>query len=359
MPANKDEIKLKIEKSTWGALEKKQITALLPKLPQRVLEFLNDRLSKSDFDLVKEELYIAIFDGSEALDDLQQGKVEPFVQFLDSALEKQDYNFGEYLIPLVLEIRQLIHNNKISGDDRLNNAINNFEIKTLEDLPDAGLRDLIEKNLLEAMGKVNLLNEVQRRYSISQFTNGDQWAKDLLPLITNNTAMLGNESIIVDSKKYTPEIKNWLLDYVNALPNSVSERTTFDEVQFIRNSPNVSKLTTAGKNMLFAIIKLYAWLLKPSVNEEEETAENRATIAIPGAEIVQPKSLQRNREPQVSGTELPSVRPGLALGGSYGQQTEAPVKQPPAVPNSPEQRIKMQQQLVDQKLEELKNKVRK
>ena len=53
-------LKNKIAASSWGELEKQQITDLLPILGQETLDFLDIRLGHSDFSMVQTEIYISV-----------------------------------------------------------------------------------------------------------------------------------------------------------------------------------------------------------------------------------------------------------------------------------------------------------
>lgn len=364
---NNTELEKKIEGSSWDASIKHQILDLLPKLPPKVLDFLDRRLSKNDFELIKQEIYISIFDGAEAVEDLKQGKIENFVRFLQDASINPDYNFGVYLIPLVIEIRQQIQSGRLVEDARIRSAINSFELEVFDHLPEEEVKNLVNEDLLYFLPNLNMVEEIKKYYVVSNATADVDWNKDYLRNLQTNEEILGKSKISVDRKLVEPTVQNWITDYIISVPSEVSRRGAFDEIQYIKMSPNVKTLSPNEQTALLEILKLYNWLLNPRATLDEVEAYNSEKYQQPDLPPLRPAPdfFQTNR---VASENFPTyvAKPQASNNGlGFGMAARPAVRRPPVVPQAP--RVGMPVKMsdinngsnlqIDEKLEELKRKV--
>ena len=358
---NTENLKDQIAASSWSALQKKQITQILPNLGERVLAFLEDRLGRSDFGLVSMEIYVSVFDGNEALADLQTGKADNFVSFLKRAQNSDDYNNGIYLIPMVLDLKQLLRQGKINAPKELLEAIGEFELNLFSDLPEDELKTLLGENLLYFMRRLDVLRQFKILFLNKGTFDAEAWGRECWTALEGNKQLLSQRTISVDNRQVEPSVQNWIKDALSSSPKGPAGQSSFSEVQYVQKSRNVASLTIEEKKLLIDILKLHKWFLHPTASIEDLEGgqiEHERKIEIPRPE---PSAAARLR-PSAGLVQKPSpTSPGLQLPKAGGNLT----KDNPFA-NVPEQKPKEEfrihsgkEQVIDRKLEELKSRLKK
>ncbi len=213
-----------------------------------------------------------------ALDALIAGDEDIAQWFIERSLDDGRFEFGRYAIPLVLEIKRLMNRGKIATSPVFKDQLDHFEVAIFKILPSSEQRELIKKQLLFLLkNNINVLMELKSAH-LADYTSGiddADWLDNLRRNLEGSEEILGQQPILVDGKTVTPTIANWLQDYIISSPKALVSRSAFEEVQYLRSSPNVRKLTMSEQQILLQVIKIYSWSANPIVSEEEiEAYEN-------------------------------------------------------------------------------------
>ena len=373
---SREEIKTKIQKSGWGDLEKQQILQKLPSLGSHVLRYLQKRLSKSDFYLIQDELYVSIFDGEEFFEDLQRGDVPGFVKFLERARNESDYGFGEYILPLVLDVQQLITSGKIQPHLELVKILDDIEAEYFQNLTDKDLEDSLEFNFVQFVQRLNIVGEFKTLYYSRGFGFSD-WGKPFLEKLFKNEESLGSRPILVDKKTLPQSIKNWLQDYGLSEVRAVSKRSAYDQIQYMEKSPNAKLLQPKERQVLLKIFQLHNFLQKPFVSADEVEEYSREKYKNARSAFQQQEATGAKPAPaklaappgpkSVFGADMVSAKPAniqdilntRAQGGAGLRFAAVEPVNTESIAAQMEKKRRENQNVIDRKLEDLKNRVAK
>lgn len=264
-----EQLKNSLKASKWSEESQKKILVVLPRLGKNNIEFLQDKVE--GFETRLEAKYIALVLEEEVsmLEKLLESDTKDFITLIRSGYDRPSYDFGQYIIPFVLDVAWGIRQHKIPQSSYLLEAILEFEIKFFSALPLDEVLLLVQENIVSLAQKTSMLL-LFKQYFWRNFKGYKKtFSTDLLSALERNEEKLGSENLVIEEKKYRPTVHNWIQDYIQSLPRSVSARSTFDEIQYIRTSKNVLSLREEEKTILLEIVKLHNWFLNPIVNEKE------------------------------------------------------------------------------------------
>jgi len=365
------DIQNKIALTKWSELQKQQILEMSASFGPNTLTYLEQRLVRSDFELIKEDLYISLFDCQEAIIYFVQNKNANYlIDLLHSAKNKSEYGYGEYLLPLLFDLERLVDRNKAPYNEEVIKLINEYEADFSQKLPPVEVSRIVEQNLVFFLDQLEIVNELKRLYFSSSFFGNEEFIKQLLFNLVHNKEIIGQEPIEMDKKSVKPQIQFWIQDLIISTPkNSTgSGISTFDEIQYMKTSPNVKKLSQKDQNRLLEIFKLYNWLLKPEVTFEEvesydlekykinniQPTKVAAPPRVPLSKIMAGAPTQTLRDIQYKKESIAEV--GLNL---KNVPTKTLGKQPPIVPAGPLKIQADRQRQIEEKLQNLRKKVSK
>lgn len=262
--------------SGYSSEEMTNLAASLETIGPVSQTFVFDRMDRSDFVWEKPYLYAAFIKAAQAVKNLLNGNTVSIVDLFRDASASAEFNFGEYLIPVLLDIRDLQIKSRVIITPEMNEVINQFKANVFRDLPFEELMQSIHFNLLFFLSRVDMVLQFKHRYVLDDGMYMNDWNKGYLFAIENNEEVIGAQSITVDGKQQPPFVKNWLKDYLVTIPASVTGRGALEEAQYFSKSPNILKLTIEDKKTLQELIQFYDWLLHPSGTFEELEAYEAA-----------------------------------------------------------------------------------
>lgn len=264
-----DQLKNSLKASKWSEDYQKRILAVLPRLGKNNIEFLQNKVE--GFETRLEAKYIAAVLEEEVsmLEKLIGSDTKDFIKLLRGGYDRPSYDFGNYVLPFVLDIAWAMRQHKIPQSSDLAEAVIEFEIKFFSILPFEEVVLLVQEDVVTLAKKSSILLLLKQYYWRKFKGYKKSFSGDMLAALEGNTETLGSENLVMEEKKYPPTVHNWIQDYIQSLPRSISARSTFDEIQYIRSSKNVLPLPEQEKAILLEIVKLHNWFLSPVVNEKE------------------------------------------------------------------------------------------
>lgn len=357
-----------LESSLPKPLQDKVILALSG-LGNNTIRWIFKNVSGSELD--QEEFVNFIQSAAKVYQFALGGNLQPAEVLLKESLNNPDWEFGQWAIPLAMDIRELI---KIHPNT-LHSGLNGFEQKIFRWLPQDELSEIVKSDLLFFVRSLNVSMEFKRIYSIEELVDDGSWGLGFQKDLEGNEEILGKNQIKMDEKVLPPTIKNWILDYLTSSPKAMSERGAYDQIHYIQQSKNTQSLSDTDKNVLLDIIKLHSWFLDPEYSEEElsayeEELKRKEKVSAP-----------QNSQPPFSTPEAPAAKTFSDVAAAPSGQPlpkPAPVKTPPTIgfPFSVKQppvkaplslqdmqkeienKKHQAQVMIDQKLDELKEKTK-
>ena len=335
------ELKNIIQNSKWQPEEKTQLLLLLPNFGNKMWEFIADEVASFGSQFESKYLLSALADFVAYSNDLAAGNPEKFIALLSVSPEDARYDFGRYVLPYVLDIKLLVRQNKLRASSEVSDAITEFEARFFENLPNDEWVQILQENLLEFLSKNYDIAALLQGFYTSHF-NGKkkEFIISLLQALEKNREVLGQQPLVLEGKKLSPQVQYWIKDYIGFIPRIGSDRSTFDEVKYLKGSPNVSKLSITEKNSLLQILKIYSWLLNPRELSQEEVSEGDRELFAKSASVKSaPQTVNISQVPLKTGAIIPD--------SSFLPKRISPLHD-----------IKIPKVDIDKKLEALKNKVK-
>jgi hypothetical protein len=313
----KEQLMELLKDSNWPAEEKRRLLGLVPKLGVNTINFLYKEIgtffSEITADVVANSIEKTLF----SIENIRNNPSD-FISLLRIAPDSPDFDFGKYLIPIIADSRPVI---PLSGS--VQDSLLKFETKVFKDLPESELQFVIKDHLLYFMGQVDVLMEMKRINYFRKIGENKNWGKKYVSYLESNEELFGKRDLVMEGKSYRPNLQYWIQDYIAALPVPVSQRTTFEEIQYLKRSSNAARLSAREQQQLLEIIKLYSWFLEPFVTEEEvveyEEKLNQRLIAAVN---------------EISEPEVPKKQ-GFGFVRPMEDVEKSPVKLPPVAPAAP------------------------
>lgn len=264
-----DQLKNSLKASKWSKESQQRILAVLPRLGKNNIEFLQNKVE--GFETRLEAKYIAAVLEEEVsmLEKLIGSDTKDFIKLLRGGYDRPSYDFGNYVLPFVLDIAWALRQHKIPQSSDLAEAVIEFEIAFFSQLPFEEVILLVQEDVVSLAKKSSMLLLLKQYYWKKFRGYKKSFSADMLAALEGNEERLGSENLSMEDKKYPPTVHNWIQDYIQSLPRSISARSTFDEIQYIRTSKNVELLSEEEKAILLEIVKLHNWFINPAVNEKE------------------------------------------------------------------------------------------
>ncbi len=263
-----EKIKNKISSASFDDIVKQKLLDSLPYLGNNCRRFLNVNFSQSG---IREDIPVLeiISVTQQLMQGLSSGNFKDVINFLQSALENPEYEFGRYIIPFAQDIREYCYSNGVSEDEGILDVLRNFESKLFRFLPSEELEKIVKEDLLYFVRALPVLVGLKQIYWLVELSDDGTWGAKFRKILEENQELLGSTDLTRDGKIYPQTIGNWLKDYSAYLPKAITQRAAFDQVQYIERAPNVQRLNDEEKKDLLEIIKLHAWFMNPTVTEEE------------------------------------------------------------------------------------------
>jgi hypothetical protein len=262
-----EEVKQYIESSTWAPEHKSAVINVLPQLGRRTLSFVYAKVDSPGGAFVAPYVLGALHAELESFNAFKKGDATPLLDLLPTSLADPDWGYGEYALPFVLDMRQLVRMGRIS-DVAVIRALQKFVQTQIAVLPEEELIFIVHFEVVEFLRGLPLLDELKLVGYERGLLDDDEWTQKLSEALMDNAQMLGN-SLATEAGKVDATVSNWLQDFVNTTPAVLTGSATYAQVQYINRSKNVAQLNPDQKNLLITLLRLYSWLLYPSVSEQE------------------------------------------------------------------------------------------
>jgi len=271
---NTNLLKIKLQKAQLANEDKQILLSAVDSFGEAFANFLSNKIDKFGFEMEKKYILQFVQEAQLAAKVLLQGDSRLYIKLLKESPENGSYDFGLYVLPIVLDIEATSDKRKFSVSPELYNVINQFKVAVFKKLPDSHLISILRSNLLFFLSQIDMVYQLKRRYVFDSADLMDDWGKEYLQALKQNEEILGSGNIMVDGKGMPPFVKNWIQDFISFLPTPVTERSALEEAQYFAKSPNLKVLSVEEKKMLQEVLQLHDWLLHPFATYEEiELAE--------------------------------------------------------------------------------------
>ncbi len=289
-----------LQQSNWPAEEKQKLLGMVPKLGSNTINFLYREVDTFFSEITADIVVTTVEKTTNAVKNFSSNPSE-LIQILNTAPDDPDFDFGKYIVPIIADSRSPIVTNGATRE-----ALLKFELRLIKELPESELLEVVKTSTSYFVSNCNLLMEFKRINFLRGIGEDKNWGRQYVTALENSEELFGSKEVYITGKKYPGHIKNWIKDFIASIPVAVSERTTFEEVQYLKRSPNASKLSQVQQQQLLDIIKLYRWFLDPFVTEEEVTEyENKLNAKLyPPETEVETETVQ----------QVPSVPKSLNFG---------------------------------------------
>lgn len=263
-------LKNHIQASTFADWEKRRILEMLPKLGPNMQAFLDAQMFDSNFHWVSPYIFERVLDAYELTLELEKNDFAETLNLLTKSIENPDYDFGRWLLPWVLDVKQLARQKKLVLNQEMQSAVGVFELKLFRYLPFEEVVDLLGGSMVWLVTKTDALLELKRwYYYLAESSKTTSLQRSMLGALEDNEESLGTQPLVIEGRKFQQSIKNWIHDFLLTQPKAPNDRATLEEVQYMQRSQNVKLLSKDEQQVLLAIIKLYDWILAPELNEAE------------------------------------------------------------------------------------------
>ena len=259
------ELKTQLEQSTWPAGIKRRAVKLLDQLGKHALAYLSVRLDSFGSEFTATSTVDRIERLIQVVAKTKAGDAAEFLKILREGTNDPDFNYGETILPFVLDHWELLSSSDQVGAE-LKEAIIRFFILNLEKLGLQEIETLFNTQLVE-LAKIGDL--VPKLKLVAYLLNDDEWTKPLVDSIQESNEKLGSEEIVIKSEKVEPFIKNWISDFLVNFPKTSGAHTTFETIEYLNQTKNLTVLDPSQRRILAEIFKMYIWLANPGLTESE------------------------------------------------------------------------------------------
>jgi hypothetical protein len=261
-------LKEKINESAWDSLNKERAFAILPQLGKHSIEFLYITLGLYYGHLVIGGILDTFSMFILGTQNLLSGKSREIIGMLEEAPEVQEWDYGQYFLPLVLDYKQLVRLGKIQDKD-FKIALNNFILVFYDQLPEDEINAIYQGELLFFMDKLKVLDELKLLAYGKDLSDLFLWSGQFLQSLQKNEEKIGIKDIVTNGQVHQPTIGNWIVDFLTNSPQAAQGEPTLAQVDYLHKSINVKNLVDSDRELLTEVLKLYCWCLQPEINEKE------------------------------------------------------------------------------------------
>lgn len=261
-------LKEKINTSDWDSLNKERALAMLPQLGKHAMDFLYSNTQLYYGQLVIGGILDVFGMFISELENFLSGNSRELLNILVDAPDVQEWDYGQYILPLVLDQRQLVRLGKIKDRDLIN-ALANFVLVFYDQLPEEEINSIYQSELVFFIRHVKVLEELKLFAYRKDITDLPIWASQFLQSIQRNEEKIGLKDIITNGQVHQPNIGNWVFDFLTNSPQAAQGEPTLAQVDYLHKSINVKNLVDSDRTLLTEVLKLYCWCLQPELNEKE------------------------------------------------------------------------------------------
>ncbi len=249
-----------IKRSKFKNDFKERLFLILPKLEKYTLTGLGLEVDKKDSQLISGKLvktweeYAKII--KEFVNNNETGK--SFLELLSEANETFNEERKIFFLYLAMDIKNLVVTNKVNIEAEIYNQILEYEITLFWNLPKEEVLFLLKFKILLLESKFQLVENIKVVIWFNSWHYEKDFSKIFTSCITQNFEVLGGI-----------KISNWIEKYFNFSTSSTFRNDVIQVAEFLVKDPSVNILKDNERKTLSEILKLYIWLLKPEINEEE------------------------------------------------------------------------------------------
>lgn len=257
-----EQLKGAIASAAISAELKERLLKSFPALGRATLAFIERAVSRRDFPENAEALAQFCAAASGALAELKRGQPQAAAELLKGSLENPDFEFGRYAVPLAQDVRPFTQ-----AYPQLLDALLAFEREQLVNLPTPELHAIVRENILSFVRNMDAVTAFKRVYY--PFSDEEGWGEGFVFDLERSEEQLGDQPLEVDGTQQQPTVRAWLRDYAASVGKPILQRTTFDQIQYLKNSPNAGRLSERQRADLLEILKLHQWFYDPVVTEQD------------------------------------------------------------------------------------------
>jgi hypothetical protein len=179
---------------------------------------------------------------------------------LNDAVAYKDFNIA---LKNITKIEKLLEENDVELDtadlERLKAMLPYFQWVAFANLDENICAELIEKHLDIVLQFPDFdLEEIFAKKVVLLYLDDFQVnaMKTFLKAMKNSLSKIGNKPITLMGKEVEPTVANWLADYLSSVSIN-SFKGNLEEAKYINQSSNSSKLSSLDKHGLEQVIKVY------------------------------------------------------------------------------------------------------
>ncbi len=392
------EFKKNIHLVPWSQEEKQKFISLLESQGAYVADYFTEQTFLLGSDLVSDQLIqvLGILGGLDS--EVKNNNFFKTRDLLSGMEDNALFDFGELFLPFVLDVVKAVGSNKANIDRGILTELLKFELRHLDKVPTSAIDDFLSAPFLLAVTREKDFESLQN-YIIGHGGIKDAWLKNAYFSLQSNKTPFGGNLMQIDGKNLPPTLQNWFMHFNSAVERPMSKRTSFDIIQFIKASPNSSRLTSEMQTLLIELLKFYMWMNElaakqnvgtrqqvvfkdkfylPDFNAAPRPVSAKPTLPKPPmlkpasllnkktetvfakpAEVKSPLSPNDEQKPRMSQTEEDPYKTGLKLSAhGFAAMNVGDIKSGMEKKlREEEERAKLQEQKINQKLDELKKKI--
>ncbi len=264
------ELQTKInDNQVWPAEAKKAIAVNLPQAGSNLIAFVDREIDSTGSEFVAAYLAQLVDMSAAWHQDLASRKVDRILNDIRSGITDPNMEFGKYLLPVILDIRQ---NNALNASlpPNLSQAMDVIEAKFFDRLPEVEMENILHNRLLWFSKYTNLLMEMKQYCYMRSSDNSPYDYQKLLKILDSNIERFG-DSFVNGNKEEVPNptVKDWIQDFLQSTAGNFSSRSVYDVAKYLTTGANPKKLQKADSELLSEVLKIYSWMTKPTISESE------------------------------------------------------------------------------------------
>lgn len=234
------------------------------------LGFLEDQISAVEFRLVSKVLLEICKQAMSATQALRQGQEGPWISLLEDFENSARVDYGRYLLPFALDAKKFIAPGNFK---RLNSRIIDLQVYYLDALTPQVMLDAIRNDLDLWLHKVPDMAEYVKYFYFERVPKPDGgWSANMLKTLIASKLPITSKPLVLENVQLPPTAENWIKDYIAFSARAANQRGTLELVNYLSSSKNIVGLNAEEKEAVESLLKLYAWLQNPVVRYQETRA---------------------------------------------------------------------------------------
>lgn len=262
------EISNLIKEVKWKPEQKQEFLDLIIHFGQNTQEYFLDQALAPVSWLVAEHINNGLKILSDTIVSINSGNLSPLQDLIAGADANQQLDFGEMLVPFVIDLLKMLQLGKLNVDEKTLELIYSLVCENLDKIKPVEFKEFLSGPIKYALVASDLFPKVQT-YVVKNFIQGSNEIKEITAALQKNQNFFGKLQLTLPEKTGVSTIENWLLDFNGFSGKGISDRTTFEIVSYLQTSANTQKLSQKEQALLAELLKIYVWLSQASGSQRQ------------------------------------------------------------------------------------------